>query len=172
MIQKSLTSTLFFFVLLTTLFNPALRFYWSRERDVDVKITKGKAVAISYDLTVDGHLIKCISAQKPLRYTDGKKQILLGLEKRLRGLKVGDRRELDLPAKEGYGLENPKSIMEVEKSKYPKGNHVVGKQILSKKDRTFLATVKAVNQQTLILNFNHPLAGKKLHFSVVVLTVQ
>lgn len=135
-------------------------------------ITQGKNVAISYDLTVEGQLIKCISPQKPLRYTHGKRQILRGLEKRLRGLKVGDHREFDLAPKDGYGAENPKSILEVNKARYPKGNHVIGKQIRSNKNGKFLATVKAVNKNTLVLNFNHPLAGKKLHFSIVVLAVQ
>lgn len=135
-------------------------------------ITRGKTVAISYDLSVEGQLVKCISPQKPLRYIHGKKQILPGLEKRLRGLKVGDHKEFDLAPKEGYGAENPKSIMEVDKTRFPKGNHVVGKKILSKRDGKFLATVKAVKQNTLVLNFNHPLAGKKLHYDVVVLTIQ
>lgn len=135
-------------------------------------ITAGKVVSISYDLTVEGHLIKCISSQKPLRYTHGKKEILPGLEKRLKGLKVGDYKEFDLPATEGYGPENPKSILEVDKRKYSKDNHVIGKQIFSKKHGKFMATVKAVNQNTIVLNFNHPLAGKKLHFNVTVVNVQ
>ena len=143
-----------------------------KKKDTIMIISTGKTVAISYDLTVEGRLIKCISSQKPLRYIHGKKQILPGLEKRLRGLKVGDQREFDLAPVEGYGTENPRSIMEVDKKRFPKGNHVIGKQLHSKKDGKYLATVKAVNSSTLVLNFNHPLAGKKLHFHVVVLTVQ
>lgn len=135
-------------------------------------ITEGKAVAISYDLTVEGELIRCISPQKPLRYIHGKKQILSGLEKRLRGMKAGDHKEFDLLPKDGYGIENPKSIMEVDKKRFPKGNHIVGKKLLSKKDGKFLATVKDVRANTLVLNFNHPLAGKKLHFNVVILTIE
>lgn len=142
------------------------------ERSPYVNITAGKRVAISYDLTVEGHLIKCIGSQKPLRYVHGKKQILPGLERSLKGLKVGDHKEFDLLPKEGYGIENPKSIMEVTKTRFAKGNHVIGKQIRSNKDGKFLATVKAVNKDTLVLNFNHPLAGKKLHFNVVILAVQ
>jgi len=134
-------------------------------------ITKGRKVAISYDLTVEGELITSVNPQKPVRYIHGKKQILPGLEKRLRGLKAGDHTDFDLSPTEGYGLENPKSIVEIDKSRFPKGNHLVGKKILSKKDGKILAVVKAVKQNTLVLNFNHPLAGKKLHYSVAILTI-
>lgn len=142
-----------------------------RLTSLTMTITKGKTVKISYSLLVEGRLVKCIGPQKPLRYIHGKNQILSGLEKRLGGLKAGDQREFDLLPKEAYGAENPRSILEVARSRFPKSDHIIGKQILSKKGGKFLATVKAVNPQTLVLNFNHPLAGKKLHFSVIVVAV-
>lgn len=154
-----------------TVHYPVSRFL-RRERVKTVKINSGKTVTISYDLTVEGKLVKCISSQKPLRYTHGKKQVLKGLEKSLKGLKAGDKKDFDLTAKEGYGLENPKLIMEMDKKRFPKMNHIVGKQIVSREDGKFMATVKAVKPNTLVLNFNHPLAGKKLYFNVVILNVQ
>ncbi len=135
-------------------------------------ISKGKKVRIAYNLTVDGKLIKSISAAKPLRYVHGKKEISLGLEKALRGLKVGDRKEFILSPKEGYGFENSKSFMEMPKTRFPKRDHVIGKVISSQNDGKFLATVKEVRPDTLVLNFNHPFAGKKLHYEVVVVAIE
>ena len=135
-------------------------------------ISKGKKVRIAYNLTVDGKLIKSISAVKPMRYVHGKKEIAAGLEKALRGLKVGDRKEFILLPKDGYGLENSKSFMEMPKSRFPKRDHIIGKVISSQNDGKFLATVKEVKSDTLVLNFNHPFAGKKLHYEVVVVAIE
>ncbi len=134
-------------------------------------ISKGKKIAIAYTLSSEGKLIKCVSSQKPFRYVYGKKGIVSGLEKRLKGLKVGDQREFKLSPREGYGLEDPKSIMESDRSKFPSKDHFVGKQIISKRDGKFLATVKAVKERTLVLNFNHPLAGKALLISIEIVSI-
>ena len=135
-------------------------------------ISKGKKVRIAYNLTVDGKLIKSINASKPFRYIQGKREISQGFQKALQGLKIGDRKQFILSPKEGYGLENPKSFMEMPKSRFPKRDHVIGKEILSPKDGKFLATIKEVRPETLILNFNHPFAGKKLFYEVVVLAIE
>ncbi len=135
-------------------------------------ISKGKRVRIAYTLTIDGKLIKSIGTTKPLRYIHGKKEIPVGLENALKGLKVGDRKEFVLSPKEGYGSENPHSVMEMPKSRFAKKDHIIGKEILSLKDGKFLATVKEVRSSTLVLNFNHPFAGKKLYYQVVVVAIE
>ena len=135
-------------------------------------ITNGKKVRIAYNLTVDGKLIKSIGASKPLRYIHGKKEISAGLEKALKGLKVGERKKFTLSPKEGFGLMDPKSFMEMPKSRFLKKDHFIGKEIKSPRDGKYLATVKEVKQNTLVLNFNHPYAGKKLHYEVVVVAIE
>ena len=135
-------------------------------------ISNGKKVRIAFNLTIDGKLVKSVGMAKPFRYVHGKKEISSGLEKALKGLKVGDRTECVVSPKEGYGLENPKSFMEMPKSRFPKKDHFIGKEILSPKDGKFLATVKEVRLKTLVLNFNHPFAGKKLHYQVAVIAIE
>ncbi len=135
-------------------------------------ISKGKKVRIAYNLMVEGKLIKSIGSAKPLSYVHGKRQISAGLENALKGLKVGERKEFDLSPKEGYGLVDPKSFMEMPKSRFLKKDHFIGREIVSPKDHKFLATVKEVRKSTLILNFNHPFAGKKLHYEVLVIGIE
>jgi FKBP-type peptidyl-prolyl cis-trans isomerase SlyD len=131
-------------------------------------ISSGKKVTIAYELKIDGKLIKSVH----LRYIQGKKEIPSGLEKALKGLKTGDRREVVLSPKDGYGVENPQSIMEMPKSRFAKKYHIIGKEIKSEKDGKYLATVKAIKQNALVLNFNHPFAGKKLHYDVHVVSIE
>ena len=135
-------------------------------------ISKGKKVRIAYNLMVEGKLIKSINATKPMRYIHGRKEIFLGLEKALKGLKVGDRKKFSISPKEGYGPENPKSVMEMSKARFLKKDHFIGKEITSAKDGKFLATVKEVRKDTLVLNFNHPFAGKQLNYEVLVVAIE
>ena len=135
-------------------------------------ISSGKTVRIAYNLTIGGKLIKCVSPVKPLRYIHGRKQISRGLERALRGLKVGESKDFSLSPKDGYGLEDPKLYMEMPKSRFQKKDHVIGKQLISQKDGKFFATVREVRTKTLILNFNHPFAGKKLDYEVVVVAIE
>ena len=135
-------------------------------------ISKGKKVRIAYNLTVEGKLIKSISATRPLRYVHGRKEIILGLENELRGLKVGERKKFTVSPKNGYGPENPASVMEMSKTRFMKRDHFIGKEITSPKDGKFLATVKEVKKDTLVLNFNHPFAGKKLCYEVLVVAIE
>ena len=135
-------------------------------------ISRGKSVRIAYDLTVDGKLVKSVPSTKPMRYIHGKNEILPGLEKELRGLGLGDRKKIMLSPKAGHGIENPKSIIEMAKSRFPKRDHFIGKELKSIKDGKYLATVKEVRKNTLMLNFNHPLAGKKLEYNVWVVGIE
>ena len=135
-------------------------------------ISKGKKVRIAYNLTVDGKLIKSVSGSKPLRYVHGKKEIFKSLENALRGLNVGDHKEFSLSPEDAYGPEDPSSFVEMPKSRFLKKNHFIGREITSQKDGTFLATVKEVRPTTLVLNFNHPFAGKKLCYEVVVIAIE
>ena len=135
-------------------------------------ISQGKTVRIAYNLTIGGKLIKSVSSVKPLRYTHGKKQIFRGLENQLKGLKVGESKDFDLSPKDGYGPEDPKLYMEMPKKRFPKKDHVIGKELVSQKDGKFFATIRAIKSNTLVLNFNHPFAGKKLHYEVKVVAIE
>lgn len=135
-------------------------------------VAKGRLVEISYDLLVEGRLVKSVGVDRPFRFVYGKKHFYAGVEKRIAGLKAGDTREFDLPPREGYGTGNAKSIMEIDRARFPKSDHFVGKQLHSKADGQYIATVRAVKKGTLVLDFNHPLAGKKLHFTVRVVSVR
>jgi FKBP-type peptidyl-prolyl cis-trans isomerase 2 len=61
--------------------------------------------------------------------------------------------------------------MEVDRSKFPRKDHYVGREIRSRRDGKFLATVKAVKERTLVLNFNHPLAGKAIVISLEIVSI-
>ena len=138
-------------------------------------ILSGRKVSIAYEFTVDGQLIKSVDSGKPFSFIYGKEapdQIPPAFYRRIRGLKAGDRKTIQLGPKEGYGVENPKSFREMPKSKFATKYHYIGKQINSGRDGKYLATVKEIRSNTLLVNFNHPFAGKKLRYDVRIVSVE
>lgn len=135
-------------------------------------ISKGKTVRIAYDLTVGGRLVKSVCAERPMRYVHGRRQLPEALQKALRGLHVGDRKEIVLTIKDGHGRSDSRSVMEMSKERFAKKDHFVGRQLLSPRDGKYLATVREVRKSTLLLDFNHPYAGKDLHYSVLIVGIE
>jgi|GEM_PF-6251319 len=81
----------------------------------DGAIKDGSKVSIEYTLKLnDGSLVDSNAGKDPLTYTQGGGQILPALEKQLAGLKVGDTKNVQLTAAEGYGEVDPKAFREVD----------------------------------------------------------
>ena len=137
------------------------------------QITKGKKVRFNYTLTVDGKVVDSSEGHDPLQYIQGQHQIIPGLEKQLEGLKVGDEKEATIKPEEGYGPVDPKAYAEVPKNRLPQGDLKVGMQLhtVGKDGQPIYATISEVKEESVMMNFNHPLAGKELHFKVKVVEI-
>lgn len=138
-------------------------------------VSAGKRIRIAYDLTIDDRLIKSFSRNKPYSYAHGRRngtEIPLGLEKAVKGMRIGEQRTIILKAKEGYGVQNQRSIMEMPKKRFSKKDHIVGRTLRSERDGKYLARVAEVRKETLMLDFNHPYAGKTLRYEVFVVGIE
>lgn len=138
------------------------------------KVESGKKVTLGYKLLVGGKLIETADTKQPFTYTHGQKQIVPGLEKNLTGLKVGDKKTVKVSPQEAYGPVDAKQFVEFEKTKLPPDIPVkVGTVVeaRSPKGEVRLVKIKEVKDKTVVLDFNHPLAGKELEFQVEVLNV-
>lgn len=136
-------------------------------------IKAGSKVAINYTLTVDGKVADSSQGRGPLEYEQGAGHIIVGLEKALEGLKAGDKKSVDIPAKEAYGEVNPEAKRRVPRSSVQnvenlKVGDVVG---ASNGEHSFRAVISAITPEEVELDFNHPLAGKELHFDVEIVSV-
>lgn len=149
---------------------------WAEEKtDAGMVIANGKQVSLEFTLSLDDKTkVQSNVGQEPMVYLHGSQQIIPGLEKQLTGLKVGETKHVEIPPEEGYGPVDPKRTQEVEKDKIPEEARKVGAKLTGRgpQGQPMYAEVKEVKDKTLILDLNHPLAGKKLIFDVKVLKVE
>jgi FKBP-type peptidyl-prolyl cis-trans isomerase 2 len=140
-----------------------------------MSISDGKTISLEYTLTLeDKKVLDTNVGGKPLNFTQGSHQIIPGLETALKGMKVGESKQVTVAPEQGYGPINPQAIQEVPIEKIPKEAQKVGAQLRGKdaQGRMVQARVSEVKEQVVLLDYNHPLAGKKLFFDVKILDIQ
>ncbi|MEI8010899.1 MAG: peptidylprolyl isomerase [Candidatus Omnitrophota bacterium] len=138
-------------------------------------ISKGMKVKFDYTLTVDKEVVETTEGKQPLEYVHGKNMLIPGLEKELEGLKAGDVKTVMVKPEEGYGPVRTDSLREFEKSKFPKDIVPQVGMVLEMQDpqgNPYPAMVKEIKDKIVILDFNHPLAGKELKFDVKIVGVE
>ncbi len=136
-------------------------------------IQKGSTVKLEYTLTDDkGEVLDSNKGKEPLTYIHGEGEIIVGLEKALEGLYPGDRKRVTVPPEEAYGPVKPD--IEVPTEKIPERARQVGYSLVvrNRNGTPFPVQVKAVKEKTIVLDANHPLAGKALTFEVKVISVE
>jgi len=134
-------------------------------------------MSVSFDYTLkdtDGKLIETSKGKTPLRYTHGQKQMIPGLEKQLAGMKVGDEKNVRVKPEDAYGPVNKDAFQEVPKDKIPANGLKVGAVLASKTADGHVIPVRVaeIKEKTVVMDFNHPMAGKTLVFDVKIVDIQ
>jgi FKBP-type peptidyl-prolyl cis-trans isomerase 2 len=147
----------------------------SQKGEKEMTVSSGTRVSIEYTLRLeDKAVIDTNVGSEPLTYVHGSDQIIPGLQKGLEGMRIGESKQVTIKPEEGYGAVNPKDFVEVKKEQVPQDALTVGAQLEGRDDsgRPFYARVVEVKNQTVVLDLNHPLAGKILFFEVKILDIQ
>jgi FKBP-type peptidyl-prolyl cis-trans isomerase SlyD len=138
-------------------------------------VAPGYKISVEYTLSDDkGTQIQTNKGEAPLVYTQGKNEILPGLEKALDGMHVGEEKDVKLSPEEAYGPGQKEAFQEVPKTSIPAEALKVGTPLSAQSPdgRTLMARVSEIKDKTVIVDLNHPLAGKTLAFHVKVLDVK
>ncbi len=133
-------------------------------------------VNFDYKLTLDsGDQIDSSIGGQPLGFITGSGQIIPGLEKAMMGKTVGDSLKISVEPEDAYGHVNPELFQDVPRNQFPGDMEL-------KPGMTFQAqgpqgpmtiNIKEVkDENTVVIDLNHPLAGKKLHFDVNIVGVR
>lgn len=140
-----------------------------------LKISSGTTVTLEYTLTLeDKTVLESNVGREPMTYEQGAHEIVPGLERALEGLAKGEKKRVVVKPEDGYGAVDPKAFHEVKKSMIPEKAWKVGTQLEAKsaEGESMFPVVTEVKEETVVLNFNHPLAGKTLIFDVTVVDVR
>jgi FKBP-type peptidyl-prolyl cis-trans isomerase SlyD len=137
----------------------------------ELKVQDGQVVSMQYALKVDGSVADSSEGREPLEYVHGAGNIIPGLERELSGMAVGENKEVVVAAADAYGEEDEQAFMDVPRDQFPKDIPMkVGTelQVQNQAGQPMYARIVQLEDTKVRLNFNHPLAGKELHFSVKV----
>jgi FKBP-type peptidyl-prolyl cis-trans isomerase SlyD len=146
------------------------------EKTKDDRVVKdGMLVALDFTLkSPDGKVIETSKGKEPLKYIHGKKMMIPGLEKELTGMKVGAEKHVTVKPEDGYGKIDPKAVQEIPKEKIPANALKVGAVLAAKSPEGMIVpmTVREIKDKTVVMDLNHPMAGKTLVFDIKVVDIQ
>ena len=134
------------------------------------KVEKNKVVQIEYILRLPDGEVLDESKGEPLAYIQGIGQLIPGLEKGIEGMTLGEERDIVVQPEDAYGEYMEDALQEVPKSAFQDTPVQPGMSfnVRTTDGRTIPVTIKEVKEETVVVDFNHPLAGKVLHFWVKV----
>jgi FKBP-type peptidyl-prolyl cis-trans isomerase SlyD len=138
------------------------------------RIEKDAVVGIDYRLTIeDGTEVDSTSERGPMEYLHGHQNIIPGLETTLEGRQVGDEVDVTIGPEDGYGEHDPERIVQVKREQLdfePEVGAVVAARLPDGREQHLL--IAEVEDETVTLDGNHPLAGQTLRFEVSVASIR
>jgi peptidylprolyl isomerase len=135
----------------------------------------GDTVKIHYTGTLDdGTQFDSSSGRDPLQFTLGSGQVIPGFEKAVEGMAVGDSKTVNIPPEQAYGPRHDQMIQEVPKTALPDDLEPVegmALQAQGQDGKVVNLTVTAVQDDSITVDGNHPLAGKALNFDIELVDI-
>lgn len=133
----------------------------------------GDRVRVAYvGRFADGTVFDSSEGQAPLEFTVGAGEVIAGFDEAVRGLLAGESRSVEIPPEQGYGPHLPEMVAEVERHLIPDAQQLTLGcllQVSAANGASFEVRVTALNETTVQLDANHPMAGKVLFFDVELL---
>jgi len=139
------------------------------------KVKDKEVVQMNYTGTLsDGSVFGQSEKDKPLEFMVGAGKLIPSLEKALLGMKVGDKKKITIKAADAYGEYDKAALQEVPKDKFPKdATFTVGERfIVQTPTGPYPVKIADVKDKTVVVDFNHPLAGKDLTFDVEIVKIR
>ncbi|MDX1674017.1 MAG: peptidylprolyl isomerase [Longimicrobiales bacterium] len=137
---------------------------------------KGDTVAVHYTGKLeDGEVFDSSRDRDPLEFEVGSGQVIPGFDRAVEGLEVGESREVTLQPEEGYGEPREDLVVDVDRSQFPdESEPEVGRQVQVQvaPGQNRIATITGIEEETVTLDLNHPLAGKPLTFDVELVDIK
>jgi len=132
-------------------------------------------VQVHYTGTLaDGTVFDSSAGREPLEFTIGAGQVVPGFDEAVKGMKVGEKKTITIPADEAYGPRFDDMLAEIPRDKLPSDKTPeVGQQLLAVQPdgRQAVVTITSVSDNVVVVDTNHPLAGKDLTFEIELMKI-
>jgi FKBP-type peptidyl-prolyl cis-trans isomerase 2 len=142
---------------------------------VAMQAKEGSRVKVHYRGTLeDGSEFDSNLAGEPLEFRIGEGQVIDGFERNVMGMAAGEEKTFTLPPREAYGEHDASLLMKTPKASLPADGlfEGIGVRIKLQDGRTADGYVTRIEDESVTLDFNHPLAGKALTFAIKVVDVR
>lgn len=121
----------------------------------------------------NGELLDASEKNQPLPFLEGKQQIIPALEAKILQMNEGDKQKISLSATDAYGDYRTDMIMQVPKEELAHLNIEVGSHLqLQLQNQVKVVKVTEINDKTVTLDGNHPLAGQELVFDIELVLIR
>lgn len=134
---------------------------------------ENKVISIEYTLkdAVNGEQLDTNVGGAPLEFISGKSQIIPGLEEKVINLEVGENADVMVEAKDAYGEYNEEAIQSLPKEQFAGIELAEGMSLYGTGEdgQTVQVRVKSFDDEQVTIDYNHPLAGKALMFTVAII---
>ncbi|MES2629426.1 MAG: peptidylprolyl isomerase [Bacteroidota bacterium] len=144
-----------------------------------MKIEANKVVSLTYELKVDGNVVDKTDETQPLQFLYGAGQMIPGFERQLEGFETGDTYSFSVSAEEGYGEAIPEELVEIGKETFMEDGQPIPELVMGgiihmqdNHGNRLRGEVREIKDETVIMDFNHPLAGKTLDFTGKIIEVR
>lgn len=137
-------------------------------------ISNNQVVSMEYEVKVEGNIVDSNVNQEPLEFTFGSGQIIPGLESRIASLSEGESASIVVPASEAYGEYNEEAMQKIPKEQFEGIDLSIGLPLQGQgpDGNPIQVVVKDILDDEVLIDFNHPLAGKELNFNISILSVK
>jgi FKBP-type peptidyl-prolyl cis-trans isomerase 2 len=139
------------------------------------QVQKGDTIKVHYHGTlVDGTTFDSSEGREPLEFEVGGGMVIEGFDNGVLGMAVGDKKTVTIPAAQAYGEAQQDMILEFPKEQFPADMvPEIGLQLTlsNNQGQQFPVVITAIKEDSVVLDANHPLAGKDLIFALELVDI-
>ena len=135
----------------------------------------GDKVKVHYNGKLrSGETFDSSNGRDPLEFTLGKGDVIKGFDEGVKGMKVGDKKTVEIPVGDAYGERQDEMLIEFPKDQFPQDmTPEVGAQLMMSNGsgQSFPVIITEVKNDSVVLDANHPLAGQDLIFDIELVEI-
>jgi peptidylprolyl isomerase len=139
------------------------------------QVKNGDTVRVHYHgKLTDGTTFDSSEGRDPLEFQVGSGQVIKGFDDALVDMQIGEKKTVQIPVDQAYGQRNDDMMMEYPKSEFPadmKPEPGLELHMSDNQGHVFPVVIVEVQEEVVVLDANHPLAGKDLTFEIELVSI-